>query len=100
LSPKGHSKWTASKRLSAEGHLLEGSPQPIDPTGKDVGNCKAVNGITKAAAEVFRADDDWQASAFGRRKSDAIGEKGLAAARWPAKQYTCTCRRVMGDKIG
>src|SRR3954467_12323591 len=24
LSPKGHSEWTASKRLSAEGRLLEG----------------------------------------------------------------------------
>src|SRR3954464_8740456 len=40
LSSKGHSKWMASKRLSAEGHLLQGSWQGIDPTWKDVGNWK------------------------------------------------------------
>jgi hypothetical protein len=44
LSPKGHSEWTASKRLSAEGRLLEGSRQGIDPARKDVGNCKGQKG--------------------------------------------------------
>src|SRR3954468_3646491 len=46
LSSKGHSKWMASKRLSAEGHLLQGSWQRIDPTWKDVGNCKAQTALT------------------------------------------------------
>src|SRR4051812_336224 len=36
----------ASKRLSAEGHLLKGSWQGIDPTWKDVGNCKAQTTVT------------------------------------------------------
>ena len=48
LSPKGHSRWTASKRLSAEGHLFEGSPQLIDPAGKNVGNCKRLTGTLRA----------------------------------------------------
>src|SRR4051812_23174978 len=43
LRSKGHLRWMASKPLSAEGHLLQGSWQGIDPTRKDVGNCKMVN---------------------------------------------------------
>src|SRR3954447_9397617 len=49
LSSKGHSKWMASKRLSAEGHLLQGSWQGVDPTWKDVGNCKRLGGTLPAS---------------------------------------------------
>ncbi len=55
LSPKGHSKWTASKRLSAEGHLLEDVPQHIDSSGKDVGNCKRLRGTLRLTAD---SDED------------------------------------------
>ncbi len=38
----------ALKRLSTEEHDLEDSQQTIDPTGKDVGNCKRLRGTLRA----------------------------------------------------
>jgi hypothetical protein len=54
LSPKGHSRWTASKRLSAEGHLLEDSLQRVDPAGKDAGNCKHLACTLRLSGSVSR----------------------------------------------
>src|SRR5947209_15548671 len=37
----------ALKRLSTEEHDLQDSQQTVDPTGKDVGNCKCRPGISR-----------------------------------------------------
>jgi hypothetical protein len=55
------------KRLATEEHDLEESQQGVDPTGKDVGNCKAQTTVTLVQAEVGTCE----AGIHGRGRSTA-----------------------------